>query len=164
MCALIAPPTASAAVDTQSRTHPVNPVDQLQVTTTANCVLAEAKCYFDTAANLLTPQGPTGFPSDLWARQTTTIRSMDQLAYMETQVAADNTRLFKSGGSVEITTIFFGGGPPEKFRIHGTTEPTNWATGQPKLDADYIVCATIQVVYSGVNIQSPQTCSQTTFS
>jgi hypothetical protein len=31
------------------------------------------------------------------------------------------------------------------------------------LDADVIACAEIQVVYSGVNITSPSTCSQTTF-
>ena len=45
---------------------------------TANCVKAEANCYFTTAANLRTPEGPIGFPDDLWARQTTTVRTMDR--------------------------------------------------------------------------------------
>jgi len=32
------------------------------------------------------------------------------------------------------------------------------------LEADVIACSHIQVVYSGVNITSPDTCAQTTFS
>ena len=45
----------------------------------------------------------------------------------------------------------------------GNTRPTDWATGQPKTDADYIVCSHIQVVYGGHNITTPSTCSQTRF-
>ena len=40
----------------------------------------------------------------------------------------------------------------------------HWQTGQPKTDADYIVCSHIQVVYNGVNITTPDACAQTTYS
>ena len=56
--------------------------------------------------------------------------------------------MFKSIGPVELTTIYFGEGPVEKYQINGYSCTTDWATGQPKTDADYIVCAQIQVVYS----------------
>ena len=131
---------------------------------TANCVSADKQCYFTVAANRLTDVGVEGFPGDLWARQTTTLRSSNRLNNLETQVVADNTRQYKEMGRREITTIYFGGGPPEKYQISGQTQPTDWQTGQPMLNADYIVCAEIQVVYSGVNITSPTTCAQTTFS
>ena len=83
---------------------------------------------------------------------------------LETQVVAANTRQFRKWGRREITTIYFGGGPPEKYMISEQTQPTDWQTGQPMLNADYIVCGEIQVVYSGMNITSPRTCAQTTFS
>jgi hypothetical protein len=89
---------------------------------------------------------------------------MNEYNYLETQVVAQNTRVFKAGGVREITTIYFGGGPPEKYFIGGQIQPTNWQTGQPMLEADVIACAHIQVVYAGVNITSPDTCAQTTFS
>jgi hypothetical protein len=155
---------SSAALDIADASIPVNPVDTLQVHATANCVRADNQCYFTASANLLTPQGPTGFPDDLWGRQTTTLRSMDRNAYLDTDFDAPNTRMFKSIGPVEFTTIYFGGGPVEKYQLHGNTWVTDWATGQPKLDADYIVCSHIQVVYAGVNLTSPDACAQTTFS
>ncbi|MGZ4584334.1 MAG: hypothetical protein ACXVYI_08245, partial [Mycobacterium sp.] len=37
-------------------------------------------------------------------------------------------------------------------------------TGQPKTDNNVIACTHVQVVYPGVNITSPSTCAQTTFS
>jgi hypothetical protein len=43
---------------------------------TANC--AGAGCTFNTTADLLTPDGPIGFPGDTWARQTITLRSSDR--------------------------------------------------------------------------------------
>ena len=131
---------------------------------TANCVKAEANCYFTTAANLRTPEGPIGFPDDLWARQTTTVRTTDKNVFLESDFDAPNTRMFKSVGPIEYTTIFFGGGPVEKYQLHGNSRPVDWSTGQPRTDRDYIVCAHIQVVYSGVNLTSPDACAQTTFS
>jgi hypothetical protein len=134
------------------------------VHTTANCVLADKQCYFTAAANLLTPDGPTGFPPDLWARQTTTLKSSDRHNFLESDFDAPNTRMFKSIGPIEFTTIYLGAGPVDKYQIHGNTWTTDWQTGRPKLDADYIVCAQIQVVYAGVNITSPSTCAQTRYS
>ena len=60
-------PTAlsSAALDTANSSIPVNPVDTLEMRVTANCITAEARCLFDTVANLRTPQGVIGFPGDL---------------------------------------------------------------------------------------------------
>ena len=60
--------------------------------------------------------------------------------------------MFKSIGPVEIHDDLLRRRTVEKYRLHGNTWPTDWATGQPKLDADYIVCTHIQVVYAGVNL------------
>ena len=157
-------PVSSAAMDTADASIPVDAVTTLEMHTTANCVTAENNCYFTTAANLRTPEGPIGFPDDLWARQTTTLRTMDKTVFLESDFDAPNTRMFKSVGPIEFTTIYFGGGPVEKYQIHGNSRPVDWGTGQPRTDTDYIVCAHIQVVYSGVNLTSPDACAQTTFS
>ena len=93
---------------------------------TANCVSADKQCYFTVAANRRSDAGVEGFPGDLWARQTTTLRSSNRLNNLETQVVADNTRQYKEMGRREITTIYFGGGPPEKYQISGQTQPTDW--------------------------------------
>ena len=161
--ALTQPATGAAASDTANTSFPMGDGTNLQMHTTANCVLADAQCYFTASANLMTPDGPTGFPDDLWARQTTTLRSMDRNNYLDSDFDAPNTRMFKSIGPVELTTIYFGGGPVEKYRLVGNTRTTDWATGRPKTDADYIVCSQIQVVYGGHNITSPSTCSQTRY-
>jgi len=163
--ALVTPTTvSSAAVDTADASIPVDAVTALEMHVTANCIAAEVNCLFNTSANLRTPQGVTGFPGDLWARQTTTLRTMDRSVYLESDFDAPNTRMFKSLTSVEFTTIYFGGGPPEKFQFHGNSWPVDWRTGQPRTDTDYIVCSHIQVVYAGVNLTSPDACAQTTFS
>ena len=163
MLVMASPATASAAANNGDSSFPLPDGTQLEMHVTANCVLADKQCYFTTQADRNTGDGITGFPDDLWARQTTTIRSSNTLNNLETQVVAANTRQFKEMGRREITTIYFGGGPVDKYRVSGQTQPTEWQTGQPLLTADYIVCAEIQVVYSGVNITSPSTCAQTTF-
>ena len=163
VAALAQPAISSAASAAKNTSFPMGDGTNLEMHTTANCVLADAQCYFTAAANLMTPDGPTGFPDDLWARQTTTIRSTDRDNYLNTDFNAPNTRMFKSIGPVELTTVYFGGGPVEKYQIVGNTWPTDWQTGRPKTDADYIVCSQIQVVYGGKNITSPSTCSQTRF-
>jgi hypothetical protein len=158
------PAVSSAATDVRDTSFPLPDGGLLEVHVTANCPLAEKQCHFTVAANRRFGDSIEGFPGDLWARQTTTIRSSNRLNNLETQVVADNTRQYKEMGRREITTIYFGGGPPERYQIYGQTQPTDWQTGQPMLNADYIVCAEIQVVYSGVNITSPTTCAQTKFS
>jgi hypothetical protein len=162
--ALGVPPVSSAASNNGDTSFPLDDGTLLEVHVTANCPVADKQCYFTVTANRRTDEGIEGFPGDLWARQTTTLRSSNRLNNLETQVVATNTRQYKELGRREITTIYFGGGPPEKYQISGQTQPTDWQTGQPMLNADYIVCAEIQVVYTGVNITSPTTCAQTTFS
>ncbi|MDT5328169.1 MAG: hypothetical protein QOF25_5321 [Mycobacterium sp.] len=162
--ALVAPTAvSSAAQNSATASIPVDPVTTLEIHTTANCVKAEGQCYFTSAANLLTPDGPTGFPPQFYARQNTTLRSMDKLVYLDSDFNAPNTRMFKSIGSVEFSTVYFDGGPPEKFTLNGNTWTTDWSTGRPKTDADYIVCSYIQVVYANVNLTSPTACAQTTY-
>jgi hypothetical protein len=163
--ALVAPAVSSAASNTGNSSFPIDPVTQLEFHVHLQCALATGWCDFDTAANLRTPDGVTGFPPGLWARQSTTLRSSDRLNYLEPHINGGFfTKVFKEGGPDEITTIYFGEGPLDKYTINGTIDPTDWRTGQLKTDADVIVCANIQVVYPGVNITSPSTCARTTFS
>jgi hypothetical protein len=161
---LCMPAVASAASNSADSTIPLPDGTTLEMHTTVNCPLPDKQCYLTTQAQRRDGDAVEGFPGDLWARQTTTVRSMNEHNYLETQVVAENTRVFKAGATREITTIYFGGGPPEKYFISGQIQPTDWATGQPMLNADVIVCAHIQVVYAGVNITSPDACAQTTFS
>jgi hypothetical protein len=158
------PATSSAATNNGDTSFPLPDGTALEVHVTLNCPMPDRQCYFTTQAQRNAGGDIEGFPDGLWARQTTTLRSSNRLNYLETQVVAQNTRVFKSMGKREITTIFFGGGPPDKYFISGQIQPTNYQTGQPMLDADVIACAEIQVVYPGVNITSPSTCAQTTFS
>lgn len=163
---LMAPtPTADAAVDTADSSIPVDPGTNLEMHATANCIAAEAKCLFDARANLRRGPDVLGFPGDLWARQTTTLRTMDRGVYVGNfNFDAPNTRSFKSLTDVEFTTIYFGGGPPEKFQLRGIAWPVDQRTGAPRTDVPLIVCSHIQVVYSGVNITSPDACAQASFS
>ena len=158
------PTVSSAASNAVDSSFQLPDGTLLEVHVTANCPLADKQCYFTVGADRRSGNEIDGFPGDLWARQTTTLRSSNRLNNLETQVVAADTRQFKEMGRREITTIYFGGGPPERYLITGQTQPTDWQTGLPMLNADYIVCAEIQVVYSGVNITSPSTCAQTTFS
>jgi hypothetical protein len=158
-------PPSSAAVDSADTTFPIDETTQLEMHTRVDCSMTTRTCEFSTAANLRTPDGVTGFPPDLWARQSTEIRSMDRLNYLDVKAyGGPFTKVFKEGGPDVVTTIYFGDGPPDKYVTTGTIWPTDYSTGQPKTDADVIVCAHVQVVYSGVNITSPSTCAQTRFS
>ena len=136
----------------------------LEMHVTANCIAAQANCLFNTAANLRTPEGVVGFPGDLYARQNTTLRTMDRTVYLNSDFDAPNTRLFKSLTDVELSTVYFGGGPPDKFTLRGNSWPVDWRTGQPRTDVPLIACAHIQVVYAGVNLTSPTACAQAAFS
>jgi hypothetical protein len=57
-----------------------------------------------------------------------------------------------------------GDGPPDKYQTVGRIDSTDGRTEQPRTDVNVIVCTHIQVVYNGVNVTSPSTCAQTTFS
>jgi hypothetical protein len=177
--ALTGAPQATAASNTGVSSIPVDPATQIQMHITANCVAAEARCYFNSSANLLTPNGPTGFPDDTWARQTITLRSSDRDVYQDAWYSApagmprelkganhDNvlSKLYKGMRDVEVSVTYFGGGSIPRFTTDGDSRPLVWATGQPATDADFIACSQIQVVYAGVNLTTPTACAQTTFS
>ncbi len=84
--------------------------------------------------------------------------------YINSNVETPNTRIFKSLTDNEISTVYFGGGPPDRVTLRGVAWPIDANTGQPKTDVPLIVCSYIQVVYAGVNLTSPNACAQAAFS
>jgi hypothetical protein len=178
IAALTQPASAMAASNSATTSIPVDPATQIEMHVSANCVQAENRCVFNTTANLLTPDGPTGFPGDAWARQTITVRSTDRNVWQEVGYSApsgtpradkganhDNvlSKMYESLTDVEISVTTFGGGPIERFQVDGDSVPTDWSTGQPNTRAPFIACSVIQVVYGGVNLTTPTACAQTTF-
>ena len=131
---LTSPGSATAASNTATTSIPVDPANQIEMHVTANCVSAENRCYFNTSANLLTPDGPTGFPGDTWARQTITLRSSSRDVWQEASYSAPSgnpretkganhenvlSKMFRAIGNVEISVTYFGGGPIERFQTDG---------------------------------------------
>jgi hypothetical protein len=114
-----------AASNTATTLFPLDGPNQLKTHMFLNCLKADGHCDFTAGANMRTPDGVTGFPPGLWARQTTEIRSSNRMGYLDAHA---------------------------------------WSTGQPKADVNVITCTHIQVVYTAVNITSPSTCAQATFS
>src|ERR1700752_5273789 len=168
---------ASAASNSAVTSIPVDPATQIEMHVPADC--AANRCSFNTTANLLTPDGPTGFPGDAWARQTITVRSSDRNVWQEAGYSApsgppradkganhDNvlSKMYKSLSDVEISVTTFGGGPIERFQVDGDSVPTDWATGQPNTRANFIACSASEVFYGGVNPTPRTACAQTTFS
>ncbi|MBW0015620.1 hypothetical protein [Mycobacterium sp.] len=160
---LLPSPVAGAASNTATTLFPLDGPNQLETHAFVNCFKADGHCDFTVGADVRTPDGVTGFPPGLWARQSTETRSPNRLAYLDTHAAGQFERVHKEMGSDEITTIYFGDGPPDKYQTWGRIDSADWQTGQPKTDITVIVCTHIQVVYSGVNITSPSTCAQTSF-
>ncbi|CAJ1495458.1 hypothetical protein [[Mycobacterium] burgundiense] len=175
---LMVPATATAASDGAVSSIPVDPVTQLEQHINADCVLAEGRCFFNTRANLLTPDGPIPLPPDTWARQTITLRSMDRNVWQEAEYSApahtprstkganhDNvlSKMLRSLNNVEISVTYFGGGSFERFQVDGSSVPTDWTSGRPATGSDFIACSTIHVVYGAVNITSPNACAHTKF-
>ena len=178
LAAMTQPPLAGAAFDSGDASIPVDGITQLEVHTTADCIPGENRCHFTARANLMTPDGPITFPNDLWARQTVTVRSMARNVWQEADYSSPSwapretkggnydgvlSKMFRSPTNVEITNVYYGGGPLERFTVAGSSVPTDWSTGRPATDSDFIVCTNIQVVYSGVNLTSPSACSHTRF-
>ncbi|BBY05937.1 hypothetical protein [Mycobacterium noviomagense] len=148
----VAPPAGCpAASNTATTLFPLDDGTQLQTFARLDC-------------DRRTADGVTGFPSDLWSRQSTEVRPTDRLAYLDVHASAQFDRVHKEGGRDEVTTIYLGEGPPEKYQTTGRIDSTDWRTGQPRTDEKVIMCTHIQVVYSGVNITSPSTCAQARFS
>lgn len=162
--ALALAPPSSAANNTATTLIPVDETTQLETRATVDCHKPTGSCDFTVGAVLRTPDGVTGFPPDLWARQSTEFRSTSRVAYLDVHADGQYERIMKQGGTDVMTDIYLGEGPPEKYQSTGRIDSTDWHTGQPKTDINVIVCTHIQVVYSGVNLTSPSTCAQTTFS
>ncbi|MBY0386929.1 MAG: hypothetical protein K2X56_02150 [Mycobacterium pseudokansasii] len=156
-------PHSQAASNTATTLFPIDNATQLETHTFVNCH-PNGSCDFVAGADLRTPEGVTGFPPDLWARQTTEIRPTNRLTYLDAHATGQFERVMKEGGSDVITTVYFGDGPPDKYQTTGVIDSTSWSTGQPSTNAGVIVCTHIQVVYTGVNLTSPSTCAQTNFS
>lgn len=165
MFALLPVAHASAASNTATTLFPLDGPNQLETHVTLDCFSSGGFCNFTAGADTRTPDGGViGFPPGLWARQTTEVRSPNRLAYLDTHANGQYERVHKAMGSDEITTVYFGEGPPDKYQTTGRIDSTDWQTGQPKTDISVIACTHIQVVYGGVNITSPSTCAQTNFS
>jgi len=175
---LVSPPGADAAINTAVTSIAVDPATQIEMHVTADCRPAENRCFFDTTANLLAPEGPTGFPGDTWARQTITLRSNSRDAWQEAQFSAPSgnpretkgsnhenvlSKMYRATNNVEISITYFAGGPIERFKSDGESVPTDWVTGRPDTKSAFFACSQIQVVYGGVNLTTPTACAQTTF-
>src|ERR1700722_17498404 len=139
--ALTPPAVAPAAGNTATSLIPLNDGSQLETRATLD--------------------GP---PHDLWSRQSTDIRSMDRTLYLDVHATAQYDRVFKEGGNDNVTTIYMGEGPLEKYQTTGRIDATDWHTGQSRTNVPVIMCTHIQVVYGGNNITSPSTCAQANFS
>lgn len=164
MLTLLPPPISSAANNTATTLFPLDGRNQLETYTLIDCHKATDSCDFTAGADMSTPDGVTGFPPGLWARQTTEFRLSSRLAYLDVHATGQFERVTKAQGSDVITTVYLGAGPPDKYQTSGIINSTDWSTGQPKTNVNVIDCTHIQVVYTGVNITSPSTCAQTTFS
>lgn len=171
-------PVAAAGVNTATTSIPT-PSGIVEMHVTANCAGGDGRCFFNTQANLLTPDGPIGLPGDAWARQSITLRSTDRNAYQDAWFSApagmprerkgsnhDNvlSKSYKAITDYTISVTYFGGGPLERFAVDGDSVQTDWASGRPNLKGAFIACSEIQVVFSGVNVTTPSACAQTTFS
>jgi hypothetical protein len=164
MLALVPPGVSPAAGNNATTLMPLPDGTQLETYSRLDCHHANGSCDFIVGADRKAGDEVIGFPNDLWSRQSTTIRPTDRLAYLDVHATAQYDRVNKAGGSDEVTTIYMGEGPPEKYQTTGRIDSTDWRTGQPRLDVNVISCTHIQVVYSGVNITSPSTCAQANFS
>src|SRR5262249_57943644 len=97
---------------------------------------ATGTCDSTAGAAMRTPDGVTGFPPSLWARQTTEIRSPNRLAYLDAHATGQFERVMKEGGSDVITSVYFGERPPDKYQTTGVINSDDWRTGQPKTDVN----------------------------
>ncbi|WIM86325.1 hypothetical protein PT015_15580 [Candidatus Mycobacterium wuenschmannii] len=164
MLVLMPPATAPAATNTATSLIPLNDGSQLETRAMLDCHAANGSCDFVVAAGRRTGDALDGFPHDLWSRQSTDIRSMDRTLYLDVHATAQYDRVFKEGGVDNVTTIYTGEGPLEKYQTTGRIDATDWHTGRSRTNTPVIMCTHVQVVYGGNNITSPSTCAQATFS
>jgi hypothetical protein len=164
MLPLAPPAVSSAASNTATTLFPLTDGTQVEKRAVVDCHRANGSCDFTVGADRLAGDGVTGFPSDLWSRQSADIRSTDRLAYVDVHANAQEDRVFKEGGHDTVATVYMGEGAPDKYQTVGRIDSTDWRTGQPRADVRVIVCTHTQVVYGGNNITSPSTCAQAAFS
>jgi hypothetical protein len=164
MLVLTPPAHSLAASNTATSLIPLNDGSQLETHATLDCHSADGSCDFTVGADRRTGDAVDGFPHDLWSRQSTDIRSMDRTLYLDVHATSQYDRVFKEGGNDNVTTIYMGEGPLEKYQTTGRIDATDWHTGQPRTNKPVIMCTHIQVVYGGNNITSPSTCAQANFS
>ena len=167
-----APAAAAAAAPTRPtpRSPSIRP-PRSRCTSPPTASLAQSRCYFNTHANLLTPDGPTGFPDDVWARQTITLRSTDRNVWQEAAVqrpvrhAPGNQGRQPRQRALEDVQV----GQQRRDLGHllrrradralprstAVRCPPTGAPGEPTTGADFIACSQIQVVYGGVNLTTP---------
>lgn len=164
MLALQPPAVSFAASNTATSLIPLNDGSQLETRAYLDCHAANGSCDFTVSAGRRTGPDLDGFPHDLWSRQSTDIRSSDRTLYLDVHANAQYDRVFKEGGNDNVTTIYMGEGPLEKYQTTGRIDATDWHTGQSRINVPVIMCTLIQVVYGGNNITSPSTCAQAKFS
>lgn len=122
----------AAASNTATTLFPLDGPNQLETRVILNCFKSDGHCDFTAGADMLTPDGVTGFPPGLWARQTTEIRSSNRLAYLDAHADGQYERVHKSMGSDEITTIYMGEGPRRSIRPTGASTPPIGRRGNPR--------------------------------
>src|ERR1700692_1566937 len=83
MLTFLPTPLCAAASNTATTLFPLDGPNQLETRMFLNCFKADGHCDFTAGAVMRTPDGVTGFPHDLWARQTTEIRSPDRMDYLD---------------------------------------------------------------------------------
>jgi hypothetical protein len=93
MLAFLPSPTSSAASNTATTLFPLDGPNQLETHTTLDCYKADGHCDFTAGADTRTPDGVTGFPPGLWARQTTEIRSSNRMAYLDAHATGQYERV-----------------------------------------------------------------------
>jgi hypothetical protein len=131
----LAPPAISlAASNTATSLMPLNDGTQLETRAVLDWHRANGSCDFTVGAERKTGDGVTGFPSDLWSRQSTDIRSSDRPVYLDVHATAQYDRVFKEGGHDDVTTVCMGEGAPDKYQTTGRIDSTDWRTGQPRTD------------------------------
>jgi hypothetical protein len=97
--AFLPAPIALAASNTATTLTPLDGPDQLETHIFLNCLKSDGHCDFTAGAEMCTPDGVTGLPPGLWARQTTEIRSTNRLAYLDAHATGQFERVMKSMGS-----------------------------------------------------------------
>jgi hypothetical protein len=88
MLAWAPPAIAPAASNNATTLIPLPDGTQLETYARLDCHRANGSCDFTVGADRKTADGVTGFPNDLWSRQSTTIRPTDRLAYLDVHATA----------------------------------------------------------------------------